>query len=221
MLRLYGHRSWLPGLAGRRPARSPTVVGGAPRASLSNRCSSSPARRLLTCPCQARRRFHLQARRPDGAAPSPFPPGVAGGPGDRVGEDHRTRASSSRLVTPGLLRRSGGGCPRPARTGQAPRQHRSTGTRALRPAVGQRQARPAVSHPRHPTPGIGQAKMLTPNRAICARRLAPHAQSAAAQSRQVTHARRVVVTLRYNSWLRSAREIRRSAVRPERGVVAM
>ena len=72
---------------------------------MSNRCSFSPARRLLTC--RVGRDASSMCRRAGrtGLHRARFP-GVAGGPGgrSRVGEDHRTRASSSRLVTPGLLK---------------------------------------------------------------------------------------------------------------------
>ena len=44
MLLLYGHQSWLSGLAGRRPARSPTVVGATAWGQLEQSLLISPAR---------------------------------------------------------------------------------------------------------------------------------------------------------------------------------
>ena len=61
MLRLYRHGSSLSGLAGRRSARSPTVVGAAALSNLSNRCLFL-RRGGYSCPHQPDAPVRVQAR---------------------------------------------------------------------------------------------------------------------------------------------------------------
>jgi len=107
MLRLCGHRSWLSGLAGRRPARSRTVVAARARGQIEQSLLIFSGVVVTHLPVSGQTPVPVQARnRGRGRTEFVFLLvwKVARVARPRAGEERRTRPSSSRLITPVLLK---------------------------------------------------------------------------------------------------------------------